>query len=222
MTKGDFNAAADLSKSQRRKQWFAGWKFMAGIRAKLWQGMPVTSTNHAAWVDVYGYDFSLGQCIQRSAFSGTGDRLKQPTEMVCTLFWADMDTSITNYNELLLSFHRKACKRSLKELLQEKLYFLDGWAESDFKESTASPSYKPSEYMATFPAASGNLPFRHEWMMLMQAKFKTSQAAAAFSVLKEEHDKKFTPSQQPYTGEESLKRKAEETAHKTRRRRDSL
>ena len=152
-------AARNLSSAKRRrKHWFAGWKFMAGIRAKLWQGMAVTSINHAAWVDVYGYDFSLGQCIQRSAFSGTGDRLKQPTEMVCTLFWADMDTSITNHNELLLSFHRKACKRPLKELIQEELYFLDGWAESDFKKSTASPSYKPSAYKATFPAASGDLP----------------------------------------------------------------
>ena len=45
MSRGDFNAEKDLSKSQRRKQWFAGWKFMAGIRAKLWQG--------AARVDVY-------------------------------------------------------------------------------------------------------------------------------------------------------------------------
>ena len=214
MTKGDFNAEKDLSKSQRRKQWFAGWKFMAGIRTKLWQGMPVTSANHAAWVDVYGYDFSIGQCIQCSAFSGTGERLKQPTEMVCTLFWADMDTSIPNHNELLLSFHHKACKRSLKELLREKLYFLDGWAEVEFTESTASPSYKPMDYKATFPAASGDLPLRHEWIMLMQAKFKTSEAAAAFSILVEEHDKNFNPSQQPYTGEQGLKRKPEETAQK--------
>ena len=64
MARGDFNAERDLSKSQRRKQWFAGWKFMAGIRAKLWQAMSVTITNHAAWSDVYGYDFSLA-----SAFS---------------------------------------------------------------------------------------------------------------------------------------------------------
>jgi hypothetical protein len=39
MPKGDFRGERDLSKSQRRKQWFAGWKFMAGIRTKLWQGM---------------------------------------------------------------------------------------------------------------------------------------------------------------------------------------
>ena len=105
-----------------------------------------------------------------------------------------MDTSITNHNDLLLSFHHRACKRSLKELLREKLYFLDGWSAVNFKDSTASPLYKPSEYKATFPAASGDLPFRHEWMMLMQAKFKTSPAAAAISVLLEEHNKKFNPS----------------------------
>ena len=83
------------------------------------------------------------------------------------------------------------------------------------KESTASPSYKPSEYKATFPAASGDLPFRREWITLTQAKFQTSEGAAAFSVLLQEHNKKFNPSQQPYTGEESHKRMfAEETAQK--------
>ena len=39
MPKGEFRGEKDLSKSQRRKQLFAGWKFMAGIRTKLWQGM---------------------------------------------------------------------------------------------------------------------------------------------------------------------------------------
>ena len=87
MPKADFRGERDLNKSPRRKQWFASWKLMDGIRTKLWQGMQLTRTTYAAWVDVYGYDFSLGHCIQRSAFIGDGERLKQPTEMVCILFW---------------------------------------------------------------------------------------------------------------------------------------
>ena len=94
MPQGDVRGERDLSKSQRRKQWFAGWKFIAGIRTKPWQGMQLTSTTYAAWVDVYGYDFSLGHCIQRSAFIGDAERLKQPTEMVRSLFWAPMGTTI--------------------------------------------------------------------------------------------------------------------------------
>jgi hypothetical protein len=110
--KGDFRGERDLSKRQRRKQWFASWKFMAGVRAKLWQGMQLTSTNYAAWVDVYGYDFSLGHCIQRSAFIGDAERLKQPTEMVCSIFLAPLDTTIVDHNDLLLSFHQRTCKQS--------------------------------------------------------------------------------------------------------------
>ena len=86
---------------------------MAGVRAKLWQGMQLTSTNYAAWVDVYGYDFSLGHCIQRSAFVGDAERLKQPTEMVCRLFLGPpMDTTIADNNELLLSFHQMICNNN--------------------------------------------------------------------------------------------------------------
>ena len=70
MPKGDFRGERDLNNIQRRKQWLASWKFMAGIRTKLWQGMQLTSTTDAAWIDAYGYDFSLGHCIQRSAFIG--------------------------------------------------------------------------------------------------------------------------------------------------------
>ena len=207
MPKGDFNPEKDLSKSQRRKQWFAGWKFAASIRGKLWQGMPVATTNYAAWIDVYGYDFSLGQCVQRSAFGGDSERLRQPTEMVCSLFWADIDTTISDHNDLLLSFHHRACRRSLKQLLREKTYFLEGWAEAAFTETGSSPAYKPSEYKATFPAASGDLPFRQEWVMLMQDKFKTSEVAADFQAMVENHDKKFNPSRELHSGE-TLKRKA--------------
>ena len=97
---------------------------------------------------------------------------------------------------------------SLKEFLREKLYFLDGWTEEDFKEATTSLSYKPTECEATFPSASGDLPLRQDCILLMQAKFKTSAVAAAFIALVEEHDKKFNPSQQPHTGEQGLNRKA--------------
>ena len=76
MPNGDCDAENDLSKSQRRKQWFAGWKLMAGIRSKLWQGMRVTNTNYAAWVYVYGYDVDLGQCAQRAAFTGEGQQVE--------------------------------------------------------------------------------------------------------------------------------------------------
>ena len=49
---GDLNPATDMSKSQRRKQWFAGWKLMSFIRAKLWQGVPISNQNYAVCVDV--------------------------------------------------------------------------------------------------------------------------------------------------------------------------
>jgi hypothetical protein len=41
---------------------------------------------------------------------GDAERLKQPTEMVCSLLWAPMDTTIADHNELLLSFHQRISK----------------------------------------------------------------------------------------------------------------
>jgi hypothetical protein len=105
LPKGDFNAERDISKSQRRKQWFSGWKYMENIRAKLWKGVSVSDRRYAARIDVYGYDFSLGQCIQRSVFRSEKERTKQPNEMVCTLFWASMDTTIDDHWTLLQDFH---------------------------------------------------------------------------------------------------------------------
>ena len=213
LARGDFDPTRDLSKSQRRKQWFAGWKLMECLRAKLWQGVPVTNQSYAAWVDMYGYDFSLGHCILRSVFSSAKDRAKQPSEMVCTLFWANMDTTMDNHWALLQDFHDRSGKRHLRQLLREKLYFLDGWAEEEFLSATASPSYKPTEFTATFPAASGDLPFRHEWLMLTQAKFEAPEVVAEFQKIIDSHDQKFNPSKTPYTGE-TLKRKAEAEATK--------
>ena len=211
--RGDLNPATDMSKSQRRKQWFAGWKFMDSLRTKLWQGVPITNQHYAAWVDVYGYDFSLGQCIQRSAYMTESYRTKQPQEMVCTLFWARMDTTLEDHWSLLAKFHERICKRNLRQLLKQGLYFLDKWEEKEFATQAESPSYKVSDYKATFPSANGQLPFRHEWLMLTSGKFETEEVLAEFNTAVEEHDKKFNPSRTPYTGE-TLKRKAETPAEK--------
>ena len=211
--RGDLNPATDMSKSQRRKQWFAGWKFMDCIRTKLWQGVPITNQHFAAWVDVYGYDFSCGHCIQRSAFAGEKLRTMQPQEMVCTLFWTRMDTPVDDHWSMLLDFHERVCKRNLRHLLRQKLYFLEGWEEKEFSVQTESPSYKVNDFKATFPSANGQLPFRHEWLMLTTAKFETDEILAEFNAAVEEHDKKFNPSRTPYTGE-TLKRKADTDAEK--------
>ena len=211
--RGDMNPATDMSKSQRRKQWFAGWKFMDCIRTKLWQGVPITNQHFAAWVDMYGYDFSCSHCIQRSTFAGETQRSKQPQEMVCTLFWARMDTPVDDHWSMLLNFHERACKRNLRQLLRQKLYFLEGWEEKEFSVQIESPSYKVADYKATFPSANSQLPFRHEWLMLTTAKFETEEILAEFNAAVEEHDKRFNPSRTPYTGETS-KRKAETQAEK--------
>jgi len=211
--RGDLNPATDMSKSQRRKQWFAGWRFVSFIRSKLWQGVPITNQDYAAWVEMYAYDFSVGQCIQRSAFTSESQRTKQPQEMVCSLMWARMDTPVHDHWSLLVNFHERACKRSLRQLLREKLYFLEGWEEKEFKNQTESPSYKVTDYKATYPAANGQLPIRHEWLMLTTGKFETEEVLAEFNAAIEEHDKKFNPSRTPYTGE-TLKRKADTAAEK--------
>ena len=89
------------------------------------------------------------------------------------------------------------------------------WQKPIFKENTASPPYTPADYNATFLAASGDLPFRHEWVMLMQGQFNMSEVAIEFKTFIDEHDKKCNQTQQPDTSEKAgVKRKAETLAEK--------
>ena len=126
MPKGHWNPEKDLGKAQRRKQWLAGHKAWDTLRRKLWSGVPVTNAQHCAWIETHPYDNTLMDCIVRSAFQGDAARAKQPTEMTIAAVWADMDTTVPEYNSLLTNFLKKASVRMLKNALREKIYILDG------------------------------------------------------------------------------------------------
>ena len=69
--------------------------------------MPVTSANHAAWIETHPYDNTLMEAIIRSAFTGDASRAKQPTEMTVSSVWADMDTTVPDYCSVLANFIKK-------------------------------------------------------------------------------------------------------------------
>ena len=214
MPKGHWDPEKDLGKAQRRKQWMAGHKAWGALRRKLWAGVPVTTANHAAWIETHPYDNTLMETIVRSAFQSDAARAKQPTEMVVSAIWADMDTTVPDYSSLLANFVKRASVRMLKAALREKVYILDGWKEEEFTSTMAPPTYDQTSFVATFPSASAHLPFRQEWLTLQEGKFKDATVLSAFKSMVAEHDAKHNPSQVPYAGEESKKRKAVEDQNK--------
>ena len=214
MPKGHWDPEKDLGKAQRRKQWMAGHKAWAALRKKLWTGVPVTTANHAAWIETHPYDNTLMESIVRSAFHCDAARAKQPTEMSVSGVWADMDTTVPEYSSLIANFLKKASIRMLKAALREKVYILNDWKEEDFTSTMAPPTYNTTSFVATFPSASAHLPFRQEWLTLQESKFTDATLRSAFQSVVAEHDAKYNPSKVPYAGEESKKRKAEEDQKK--------
>ena len=92
---------------------------------------------------------------------------------------------------------------------------MDGWSENEFKQEVSFPAYKPTDDKACFLVASGDLPFRNEWMMLMHTKFQTPEVATEFQLMLVLHAQTFNPSGQPYTGEHAtLKRNVETSEQK--------
>ena len=182
--------------------------FTKELRRKLWFGVPVTSAPLRQRGSAFTGDAA------RSAFTGDAARAKQPTEMTVSSVWADMDTTVPDYCSLLANFIKKNSIRMLKIVLREKVYFLDGWKEEEFSSKMSPPTYDQTSFVATFPSASAHLPFRQEWLTLQEGKFKDATLLSAFKSMVSAHDAKHNPSQVPYAGEESKKRKALEDQKK--------
>ena len=51
------------NKSARRRQWLAGWEAHAVIHDQLWSGMLYDSGTVTRWIDAFGHDTSLVECI---------------------------------------------------------------------------------------------------------------------------------------------------------------
>ena len=207
LQKGTFDPRKDLSKGLRREQWLSGWKFLNGIRQKLWSGMPVTNANKAAFIDLFGFDASLSECVMRSAFASDGSA-GNPVEMCITTSWSQNDLDCPNSNFLIAKFVLRTNMRLMRQLVEEKLYFLDDWSQSDFSMNVAPPVLNSDKYCATFPSAAGKLALRQDWITAQESKFRTEEVKGKWKELVDRHNSKWNPSGVPHT-EASRKRGAE-------------
>ena len=177
---------------------------MGTIRKKVWQGMPVSNSLYAAWVDTHGYDVSLAECVLRAAYAEGKDRMKQPQEMVITTFWAEMDADMEHGPAVALLQQRFkiSLTHTMRTLLREKVYSIEGWREAEWTDASAIPVLIPKEFVATYPSAAGFLPVRQDWIELMEGKLTHESTRESFQALIAEHNGALNPSGTNYVGED--------------------
>ena len=124
--RGQINPNKDFSQSQKRKQWLAGWKVAKAILDALWSGMNLPCGTVAAVHVLYGYDSSGVEQPLRSSSS-------VPCQMTCQVVWADLDSDVgsTQANTKITKWLRASNRRVMKQLLMDKLFFLDGWTRPE-------------------------------------------------------------------------------------------
>ncbi len=192
--RGHINPNKDFSQSQKRKQWLTGWKVSKAILDALWSGMNLPDGTVAAVHVIYGYDSSVAEQALRSSSS-------VPCQMVCQVVWADLDSDvhIVQPNTKITKWLKGATKCIMKQLLMDKLFFLDGWTRPEAGPAdTPRPTYQESDFKIICPVASGHLPIRKEWIDMMQGKYETESIKAELEDLIKKHNETHNPSGRPH------------------------
>ena len=192
--RGLIDPRKDFSQSQRRKQWISGWRVAKHIFDALLSGMQLQEGSVASINVLYPYDSSIVEQALRSSSS-------VPYQMVCQVVWADLDSDLhlTDHNTKITKWLKASNRRIMKNLLMEKLFFLDGWARPEAGSlDTPRPSYQESNFKIICPAASGHLPLRKEWIDMMQAKYESANMTTELEELMKNHNDTHNPSGKPH------------------------
>ena len=192
--RGNVNPNKDFSQSQKRKQWLTGWKVAKSILDALWSGMKLEHGSAAAVHVLYAYDCSIVEQALRASSS-------VPCQMVCQVVWADLDsdTNTVQPNTRIAKWLRQSNKRVMKQLIMEKLFFLEGWARPDVGPGGAPhPTYQEGDFKIISPVASGHLPMRKEWLEMIEQKYETQSVQDDVAELIKTHNATHNPSGQPH------------------------
>ena len=95
--------------------------------------------------------------------------------MVCQVVWADLDADVhvTQPNTRLTKWLKASNKRVMKQLLMDKLFFVNGWTRPEVGPSNnPRPTYQEGDFKIICPDASGHLPVRKEWIDMMENKYE--------------------------------------------------
>jgi len=171
IAKANFDPTKDLSRNHRNKQWMGGSKLQQQLRCRVWNGMKVTSATPACWVDLFPFDGSLPESIMRSASDGP-ERARMPMEMVVSTVWAPMDTDRTlqQTNDSVASHIKSTLHNVLSDLLEKKLYLVEGWSIAPPRDEADAPRLQASAFKCTCPTQDGSLAFRDDWLEAVSLK----------------------------------------------------
>jgi hypothetical protein len=87
----------------------------------------------------------------------------------------------------------------MKQLLMDKLFFLDGWTRPEVGPSdTPRPTYQESDFKIVCPVASGHLPIRKEWIDMMQNKYENQSIKDELQEVIVKHNELHNPSGRPH------------------------
>ena len=142
---------------------------------------------------MYGYDNRVAEAALRMS--------RVLSMQVVTVCWADLDSDnqTTDHQEKIAKWVIRGNKQVMKNLLEEKLFFLEDYQKPDAQVSeTPRPTYKESDYKIICPVASGHLPIRAEWLDMYQQKYTEEDIKEQFKAMVDDHNKLYNPDGRPH------------------------
>ena len=180
-------------KPARRRQWLAGWEIHEVIHSALWKGMVVDPAASAAtWIDVFGYDHSLIECIMRTTVKTC------PREQVVSTIWAELIVRgelERDPKACIQQWLKTQTRRKLLDAVKEKRVVIDGWVPTPEKAEDGGqrPTYNLQSFELCFPSAVDLLPIRQTAFEMAEAKFTGQDARKRFMDIVEKHNKAWNP-----------------------------
>ena len=176
--KAGFDATKDLPKGVRAKQWMAGPKLWAQIRARLWQGMNLNSSDTACLVDMYAFEGSIAESVVRTSQLLGQEAARMPSEMVVSTVFAPMDMERPDVNEAIASFLERNQQAALKDQLVQKMYFVEGFAMSEYVADTPKPCIADNMFKACHVTSTGTLAVKQDWVNSVAQKTGAPESEA--------------------------------------------
>ncbi len=148
----------------------------------------------ACWIELFPFCPDMSKAVMRSTSTTASSGVKQPTQMVCSIVWADYGLDAADAKSLICDSITNQQKACLEQLVTEKTYFVDDFDAGEFKPSQneTAPTYNPQDFAATFPTAHGRLALRQQWLDLQKSKF-TAATWKSFEGLVAQHNEDFNP-----------------------------
>ena len=180
-------ADGSLSKAQRMKQWTSGPKVYEKLIDKLWQGL--NDGKHCVYVDVLGYDGSLGMAVLQQRIQPVKTR---EASLVLNLIWA-MDDSGADHRSKTAKWIQDSFLRQVRRLTHVDKIKVPGleFQLAEWSEQSQSPQFDLAKFTLCMPLTStGMLPLRSSVL----DEYTFTRFADGFTKMVEDHNRQYNPS----------------------------